>query len=229
MINDYKNQTKNYHNRGFKEKGISFQRKYPNEDVIRFFYRYKLKNKKIIDLGCGNGRNSIFLLNNNCNVVAVDFSIEALNILKTKIRNKKKISLLEDSMPYLKKVKGKFDFAIDCFSSYSLTEKDFKIYLKIISKKIKKNGVLHLQTLSTKSDIYKKFKPAEKFKNSILSQKRKTSPFFGDEYLFSFYSKKKLTTLLKKFFKIISFEIHSRTYRNTSEHFEYFVIDCKKV
>ena len=59
MKNDYKNQTKNYHDKVLKKKGFHF-RKYPNEDVIRFFYRYKLKNKKVIDIGCGNGRNSIF-------------------------------------------------------------------------------------------------------------------------------------------------------------------------
>ena len=93
---------------------------------------------------------------------------------------------------------------------------------------MKKNGIYHLQILSKNSDIFKKFKPAKKIGNSILSQKRKTSPFFGDEYLFSFYSKKELVSLLKIFFKIVYFEVFSRTYRNTSEHFEYFIVECKK-
>ena len=230
MINNYLQKTKNYHDKKYKELGVYFQRKHANEDVIRFFYKHKLKGKKILDIGCGSGRNSIFLLNENCSVVALDFSTVGINIFKKKIRyNKtKKLKLIVDTMPYLKKVKGKFDSVIDCFSSYCLIKTDFKIYLGNIRKRLKKNGIYHLQILSKNSDIYKNFKPARKIGNSILSQKRKSSPFFGDEYLFSFYSKTELIKLLQKFFKISSFEIFSRTYRNTSEHFEYFVIECKK-
>ena len=116
---------------------------------------------------------------------------------------------------------------IDCFSSYCLMKSDFKIYLKNINKRLKKNGIFHLQILSKNSDIYKNYKPSRKIGNSILSQRRKSSPFFGDEYLFSFYSKKELIKLLQQFFTVSSFEIHTRTYRNASEHFEFFVIECK--
>ncbi len=230
MINNYLQKTKNFHDKKYRELGIFFQRKYANEDVIRFFYKHKLKGKKILDIGCGSGRNSIFLLNENCSVVALDFSSEGINVFKKKIKNKKnkKLKLIVDTMPNLKKVKGKFDSVIDCFSSYCLTKTDFKIYLGNIRRKLKKNGIYHLQILSKNSDIYKNFKPANKIGNSILSQKRKSSPFFGDEYLFSFYSKVELFKLLKFFFNISSFEIFSRTYRNTSEYFEYFIIECKK-
>ncbi len=230
MINDYLQKTKDYHDKRYRELGISFQRKHVNEDVIRFFYKYKLRGKRILDIGCGSGRNSIFFLNQNCKVVAVDFSNEGIKVFKKIIKNKKtnKLKLVLDSLPYLKKTNGKYDSVIDCFSSYCLIKKDFIIYLANIRKKLKKNGIYHLQILSKNSDIFKKFKPAKKIGNSILSQKRKTSPFFGDEYLFSFYSKKELVSLLKFFFKIVSFEVLSRTYRNTSEHFEYFIVECKK-
>jgi cyclopropane fatty-acyl-phospholipid synthase-like methyltransferase len=230
MIKEYLKNTKIYHNRQYKKLRFSFQRNHPNEDVIRFFYKHKLKEKKILDIGCGSGRNSIFFLKNHCNVVAIDFSEEGIKLFRKKVKNKyrKKIELIEDSMTNLSKVRGKFDSVIDCFSSYCLMKDDFKIYLNNVSKKLKKNGSFHLQILSKNSHIYKKYKPAKKIKNSILSQKRKSSPFFGDEYLFSFYSKRDLIKLLKEFFKINFFEVCSRTYRNTSEYFEYFVIECKK-
>ena len=230
MISDYLQKTEDYHNKKYQNLGDLFQRKHANEDVIRFFYKYKLKGKKILDVGCGSGRNSIFFLNYHCRVVAVDSSREGIKIFQKKIKNKKinQLKLIVDSMPYLKTAKGKFDSVIDCFSSYCLIKSDFEIYLENIRKKLKKDGIYHLQILSKNCDIYKNFKPAKKIGNSILSQKRKSSPFFGDEYLFSFYSKKELVKLLKFFFNIISFEIHARTYRNTSEYFEYFVIECKK-
>ena len=230
MIADYLQKTENYHDKKYQKLGVLFQRKHANEDVIRFFYKHNLKGKKILDVGCGSGRNSVFFLNYYCSVVAVDFSREGIKVFQKKIKNKKikKLKLKVDSMPYLKSVKGKFDSIIDCFSSYCLIKSDFKIYIENIRKRLKKDGIYHLQILSKNCDIYKNFKPAKKIGNSILSQKRKSSPFFGDEYLFSFYSKRELVKLLKKFFNINSFEIHARTYRNTSEYFEYFIIECKK-
>ena len=58
--------------------------------------------------------------------------------------------------------------------------------------------------------------------------KRKTAPFYGDEYLFTFYSKNEIKKILSKYFKEVNIEIHSRTYRNSKEFLEFFVIDCRK-
>lgn len=87
---------------------------------------------------------------------------------------KKKINFYYDYLPYLSKIKKKYDAIIDCFTSYALTQDDFRIYLKNISKKINKNGFFHIQTLSQKSNLFKKYKPAKKIeKNSLQTIERK--------------------------------------------------------
>jgi len=118
----------------------------------------------------------------------------------------------------MKKVSNaRYDVVIDCFTSYTLIQKDFYLYLKNVFRVLKDNGKFHLQAFSTKSDL---------FRNSI---KRFNSPFPSDDYLFTFYNKSKIKKLLSKSgFCEINIETHSRTYRNSNEYIEYFVIDSKK-
>lgn len=231
-MSNYLEETKIYHDQLYRRLKYSFQRKFPNEDVIRFANQHLKKSSKILDIGSGTGRNAIFLINQNHKVDCLDFSGEALNLLK-KIYKKKKISnsnkIIKDYIPSLTKVKTQYDAVIDCFTSYSLTSDDFKVYIKNVFTKLKRGGVFHLQTLSKNSDLFKKTYPAKIiFKNSLNRIKRQSAPFYGDEYLFTFYKKNEILKILQKVFKKIKIETHSRTYRNGKEYFEYFIVDCRK-
>ena len=227
-MKDYILTTQKFHENNYKILGDDYQRKFPDENVIKFTKAFLKKKSKILDLGAGNGRNSIFLINEGHDVDVLDFSRNALNIIKKKI--KKKINFYYDYLPYLLKIKKKYDAIIDCFTSYALTQNDFRIYLKNVSKKINKNGFLHIQTLSQESDLFKKYKPAKKIeKYSLQTIERGNSPFPNDKYLFTFYNCNQLRKELKKnkFYRI-NIETYSKTYRNSKEYFEYFVINCQK-
>ena len=231
-MKNYLEETKIYHDKLYKKLKYSFQRKFPNEDVIRFANQYLKESSNILDIGSGTGRNAIFLINQNHKVDCLDFSDVALNLLK-KIYKKKNISnsnkVINDNIPTMNKISSKYDAVIDCFTSYSLILEDFKSYIKNVSLKLKKGGVFHLQILSKNSDLFKKSYPAKIIlKNSINRIKRKSAPFYGDKYLFTFYNKKEILKILQRIFKKIHIEIHSRTYRNGKEYFEYFILNCKK-
>jgi ubiquinone/menaquinone biosynthesis C-methylase UbiE len=228
FVKDYILTCQKLHENNYKISGDNSQRIFPDENVIKFAKAFLKKRSKLLDLGAGNGRNSIFLINEGHYVDVLDFSKNALNIIKKKI--KKKIDFYYDYLPYLSKIKKKYDAVIDCFTSYALTQNDFRIYLKNISRRINKNGFLHIQTLSQESDLFKKYKPAKKIeKYSLQTIERKTSPFPNDKYLFTFYSARQLKKELKKnkFYRI-NIETYSKTYRNSKEYFEYFVINCQK-
>jgi cyclopropane fatty-acyl-phospholipid synthase-like methyltransferase len=227
-VKDYILTTQKFHENNYKILGEEYQRKFPDENVIKFTKTFLKKKSKLLDVGAGNGRNSLFLINAGHDVDVLDFSRNALNIIKKKI--KKKINFYYDYLPHLSKIKKKYDAIIDCFTSYALTQNDFSIYLKNVSKKIHKNGFLHIQTLSQESDLFKKYKPAKKIeKYSLQTIERGNSPFPNDKYLFTFYTCNQLKKELKKnkFYRI-NIEIYSKTYRNTKEYFEYFVINCQK-
>ena len=88
-MKQYLFETKSYHEKKYKELGYSFQRKLPNEDIIRFTVKYLKKKSKILDIGCGTGRNAIYLIELNHTVDCLDFSENGINLLKLLFKKKK--------------------------------------------------------------------------------------------------------------------------------------------
>jgi len=65
------------------------EKKEPSEAVVKFVNFLKERERKVkdvIDIGCGYGRNSIFLAKEGFNVTAVDSSKEALQIMQENAR-----------------------------------------------------------------------------------------------------------------------------------------------
>ena len=61
----------------------------PNEPskFAKDILKYLDSGKKLIELGCGNGRDAMFLANNNISVVAIDQSESSINNLKQSVSN----------------------------------------------------------------------------------------------------------------------------------------------
>ncbi|OGH12325.1 MAG: hypothetical protein A2776_02335 [Candidatus Levybacteria bacterium RIFCSPHIGHO2_01_FULL_40_10] len=55
-----------------------------SKDWIDFFVSHFKKNDKILDVGCGSGRDSRYLFDRGLNVVGIDFSKELIKIAKKK-------------------------------------------------------------------------------------------------------------------------------------------------
>lgn len=62
---------------------------WPDEHVIRFVKRNFKPSKeiKILDYGCGGGRNAIALAMEGYTCIAMDYNMEALNLVKEKIKD----------------------------------------------------------------------------------------------------------------------------------------------
>lgn len=227
LLPNYLIQTQKFHEENYSKFGNSYQRKYPNENVIRFLTSLK---KKILalDLGCGNGRHIRLMQELNIKCDGLDFSHTALKITKKNIKSKNNLYL--DSLPNIKSIKyNTYDVVIDCMCSYTLKLNDFKIYVNNLKKILKKNGLFYLETLSQNSTLFKNYRPSKKIEKISLNRiSRKNSPFPKDNYLFSFYTKKILLKILAKYFKKLKIETFSRTYRNGKEYFETIIIIAKK-
>ena len=166
------------------------------------------------------------MLDEKHKVNGLDFSKQSLKKLRnSKIKSKNYFLDLNS----LNKLKKKYDGILDCFTSYTLKRDHFENYIAQMKKLLKKNGFFHLQTLSIKSDLFIKFKPSKKIAKFSLNRiSRNDSPFPNDNYLFTFYSKDYLLKLFKKLnFKNINKEKNSRTYNNSKEYFEYFVLEAQ--
>ncbi|MCR8634940.1 class I SAM-dependent methyltransferase [Paenibacillus radicis (ex Xue et al. 2023)] len=65
-----------------REKGIPFFVNAPDENLVQYFDSNTLIPGRVLELGCGPGRNAIYMAQKGCEVDAVDLSQEALTWAK---------------------------------------------------------------------------------------------------------------------------------------------------
>lgn len=160
----------------------------------------KYSISKILELGCGQGRDSIFFANLGCHVTATDISENAINFVK-QIKKEQGLENLElfvhDTLNPLNPKSANFDLvycnlALQFFDINQLSQ-----IFSNIKKTMKKNSLF---LFSTKKSGDKYFDFGTKISEIAFEYNGITRFFF---------SKSKLEDSLKQFFNIISFEADS--------------------
>lgn len=130
-------------------------------------------NGHLIDVACGNGRDSFFFKEGGLEITAIDLSSKLENVdffIKTNL---------------LKHDYSKYDFIYLRFVIHSLSEKEFDELISILRKN--KNAIIFIETRSTK-EVTDEIKSETFFKSSI-----------GEEHFRMLYSKDYLDKKLSKF------------------------------
>ena len=84
--------------------GILWEDTTPTKEVLDTILKYKIsKNNKILELGCGEGRDAIYLLNKGYNLLALDYSKSAIlkcnQLTNNKYKNSfRQLDLIEDDL-----------------------------------------------------------------------------------------------------------------------------------
>ena len=135
-----KNTIDYYDNNSIKYKELwldDFNNNY-NFEIPDMFLSYIKSNSKILDLGCGTGRDSKYFISKGYDVTSIDGSSEmckiATNLLKKEVEQ---INFLD--IDY----KNVFDGVFACASLLHLSNEDLLIVLKKISNALKENGILY--------------------------------------------------------------------------------------
>tara|TARA_Y100000034_G_scaffold79725_1_gene95670 strand:- start:2916 stop:4955 length:2040 start_codon:yes stop_codon:yes gene_type:complete len=146
-------------------------------------------HSKILDIGCGTGKNSLYLQNKNHDVYGIDISQYAIK--KIIIKKDKHKFKTED---FLKSNynENSFDYLIDIGCFHMLNESNFDDYVNKTKNILKKEGFLLLRCFSKYGYESSRF-----FKNKEFY---KMSPFLN------FNTNEKILKLFSKDFEIISFK-----------------------
>ena len=122
-------------------KKMMWSSKQPTPDVMDFFKKYNIsKNNRVLDLGCGEGRDAIYLLDKGYNIFAVDYSktvIKMCNkITQNKYKNKfRNFDLIKDKM------EDKFDFIYSVAVLHMFITKEHRDkFLEFIKEHLNENG-----------------------------------------------------------------------------------------
>jgi ubiquinone/menaquinone biosynthesis C-methylase UbiE len=237
-LDDILIQTKDCYESAYQKYGENSQRRYPNEELVRFLARtYQNVPKserskiKVLEVGCGSCGNLWMIAQEGFSAVGLDLSPSALKIGKQVLQRwQVNAELLEGSMENIPFEDTSFDSVVDIVASFSLLSKNFENYLREIKRVLKPGGKFFLFTLSTGSDAFKNFAPAIKLEpNTLNGIYRKDSPYYGCFYPHRFYEINELSRLLKSNgLEVTRKELLTRTYRNLEEVFEFISIEATK-
>tara|TARA_Y100000389_G_scaffold204052_1_gene254705 strand:- start:327 stop:1034 length:708 start_codon:yes stop_codon:yes gene_type:complete len=235
MIN-VKKKAQSFYEKGYKLKGLNNQRKYPNEELCRFFGRNffsidfkKRKNIKILETGSGSCGNLKMISEEGFSSFGIDFSEEAINLSKKLFKKENlKGSFKVGDFTYMNYEDSFFDSVVDVFSSCTLDMKSGNQYISEVSRILKVNGKFFSYFPSKKSDMFN-YKSRKLYdKNTLISLRQKSA--YTTDHSLRFMSINEYCKLLNKHkLKVNYREEIMRTYFSGKEKFYFLVIEATKI
>jgi SAM-dependent methyltransferase len=231
--------TRAFHDETYSRAGFSAQRRYPNEELLRFLGsryfglpRAARESLAVLEIGCGSGANLWMLAREGFTVHGVDLSFPALQLSRAMLAGwqANAAHLAQASMTCLPYAAGSFDLVVDVFSSYCLTETEFASCLVEVARVLRRGGRFFSYAPSKNSDAFRDHTPAGKIDPSTLDGiQRESAPYFGNLYPFRFVAPEEYAEMLvREGFTVLSNERIGRTYRNGAEYFEFVSIAAEK-
>lgn len=179
--------------------------KYSDEKLMQYQlvkFEDLLKGKKILDAGCGTGRDAAYLTEDGFEVVGIDLSKKMLELAKKRTKAKFKVMDLRD----LKFKKEEFD-GIWCMSTLSdIPQNEAKTIIQNFMKILKTNGIIYIS--------------AREGKGHKIIRKEK----YGTDRSYYYYKQEELNKIIKGLdLEIVSSEV------NTSRGVNWIEIFAKKL
>ena len=112
------------------------------------------KGESILELGCGNGRDSFYFAKKGFHVFAIDQSKIVINRIKKKNINPKFIC--KDIQELEKNFKFKINHCYARFFLHALNENEESKVIESVANLLPKNGLFFSENRSVKSDLYGK-------------------------------------------------------------------------
>jgi len=153
-----------------------------------------------LDIGCGVGRNSIYLGKEGFDVIGIDISRSALKKTKvwSKIEGIPNVTIIRASMTNLPFVKQAFHAVISVSVIHHALKKDIEKTIEEIHTVLKDNGLFLVNLLSTEDYRYGSGEKLENGTYRVLENFEERQ----FEEVHHFFSKKEILTLLVCFGKI---------------------------
>lgn len=184
----------------------------PSDSVVKFLNYLKVKKLpfkgKVIDIGCGKGRNAIYLAQQGFEVYAADYIEHALDVLKKRAQ---KAGVLDEitllNLDLSKKWPFKdnfFDLAIDCYSSIDMeTKKGRETCRDEMFRTLKPKGLILVTCVSTNDSFEKELlkKSPGKEKNTVYWPGGKFEKLYDENELRTFFTPSFSILQLKNFQK----------------------------
>jgi cyclopropane fatty-acyl-phospholipid synthase-like methyltransferase len=131
------------------------------------------KALKILDIGCGYGRDATYLARNiNCHILGIDNSSEAIEMARKALAADLEPHVRFQCCDFKQMADGKFEIIFASNFYHLLNTKERLAFRDTINKRLKPGGMLFLSTLSPSDpEHFGKGKPVENEANSFHDQR----------------------------------------------------------
>ena len=118
---------------------------WPDETLANDFSQNIVPPGRVLDLGCGNGRNAVFMAHRGCSVDAVDFSEAAIALAtESALAAGQRVNYIQRSIFELDVVPGVYDMVYDSGCFHHVAPHRRETYVKLVSTALKPGGVLSM-------------------------------------------------------------------------------------
>jgi ubiquinone/menaquinone biosynthesis C-methylase UbiE len=182
-----------------------YRQEEPDELVVSFVTLLKNRNKKarVLDLGCGAGRNLIYTANQRFEAHGVEISETGINFTKERLKKRNlKAHVVKGDMNLLPYINSCFGAVICLFTIYHQKLKGIQTTISEVHRVLRKGGILLANFQSKRSHMYGKGVKAEK--DTFI---RQNGPEKGVAHHFT--DEEEIMKLLKGF-KDVSIELRER-------------------
>ena len=134
-----------------RERAVPFFVDVPDENLVSYIKNEIIEPKKVLELGCGNGRNAIFLAKQGCHVDAVDSSEEAINWAKENAKKEGvEVNFICKSIFDLNFKEREYDLVYDSGCFHHIPPHRRFSYLTLLKKALKSKKYFGLNCFNSK-------------------------------------------------------------------------------
>ncbi len=122
-------------------------------DFAKFVLTYLEPGKKLMDIGCGNGRDSVFFASNKMVVTGVDASETAISRLQ-KYNLVDSLFVCDDFVTCKALYQMQYDYFYSRWTIHAISERQEDELLRNITDSLKMEGLFFVEVRSTKDELY---------------------------------------------------------------------------
>lgn len=230
--------TGEWYQKSYEQAGLSAQRRYPNEELLKFLGRRlfpipvaERADIQVLELGSGSCANLWMVAREGFSAHGIDLAPEAADLGAQMLASWGTSANLETgSMDDLPWPDESFHVVIDVFSANCLDSTSFAKCLREITRVLKSGGIFFTHTPSKRSDDFLYPGPSAMIDSNTLSGiHRDDAVFAGNHYPFRFSHPRELTQQLNEVGLTVEYmETLSRTYNSGQDHFEFIIAEASK-
>lgn len=204
------------------------QPRYPMGDTVSFVFRNFPKNGKILDLGCGAGRNMKFLAENGFDAYGCDYSssgIEASKALLLEYKLKGDLQVASvGKLPYEDDFfDGLICYGVLCYNDKNTVEKAADEIYRVM----KKGSKAYIVVRNLDDYRYETAKKIDKYQTIIQEEDASRAAFKENGMFMYFFDKEEVKRVFYKFYNITINRLRV-SFNNDSFANDDFAIICQK-